>query len=486
MKSNKNYNNDIPLKKTTTIIEKENNKNTFSAFIKEKRMDLDSPSGKNYLSTEDLAAKLDISYEQFRKIINKNKITKKRDCIIAICAVLELDSFDTNEALVNYNYMPILDVDNPRDDFLINILEEQQSNHLTIDEINKCLLRNNFPELDIIDHRNSKKNASGRIDPTFTLLKKQTRIFADESAFDNPYNSLVTEYSLNRYHCVAEMWLDNTKDREVCHLKASTRHNYLLEKLGKNINKFETFKSPEDSGIFKDYYLELKGMANHELKKLYSILNDTKNYQTRVSANIKNDTLYVYSETYNYSIPEIEEYYLLEHHNNELVMSVYHKSEFMRYYLDTDEYTALYGKNTNKLIAQYRSIEEIEHDKGQPTTILKSRSYHFKALIEQTKTLISDIKEQKRYIRDLKYIYDDKDQVCQFFNVDKEFQCTLDNDYSGMMYASIQSVDFNFEDCGKVNITLDDLYKAFELGFKDINQICRIKKKLGAIEKIIR
>ena len=95
-------------------------------------------------------------------------------------------------------------------------------------------------------------------------------------------------------------------------------------------------------------------------------------------------------------------------------------------------------------------------------------------------------KISKRFIRHLDYIYDDRDRVCQFFEVEKEFQCTLDAEYGDMMSAGVDASNFHFEDCGTVHITLKDLYTAFELGFTSINEICRVKKKLGSIDKILK
>jgi hypothetical protein len=54
------------------------------------------------MSTRELAQKLGIDNEMFRKIINKEKPTKKRDCIIAICAMIHFDLNKTNEALILY------------------------------------------------------------------------------------------------------------------------------------------------------------------------------------------------------------------------------------------------------------------------------------------------------------------------------------------------------------------------------------------------
>ena len=76
--------------------------------------------------------------------------------------------------------MPVLDPNNPRDDLLIEILEEQFSNPLTISAINQRLVRNGYPELDIIDHRPSIKPASEKNDAPYKLLKKQARTFSDD------------------------------------------------------------------------------------------------------------------------------------------------------------------------------------------------------------------------------------------------------------------------------------------------------------------
>ena len=116
--------NKIQLNQQTTNLE-QTKQEKFADYIKEKRKEIISPSGKKGLKTRELAESLDINYEQFRKILNMNKPTKKRDCIIAICAMLRLDIDDTNKALKLYQYMPILNEKNPRDELLIEILDEQ-------------------------------------------------------------------------------------------------------------------------------------------------------------------------------------------------------------------------------------------------------------------------------------------------------------------------------------------------------------------------
>ena len=465
----------------------------FSDFIKDMRKGVVSQFGKQGITTRELAELVGIDYEQFRKIVNMNKPTKKRDCIIAICAVLRLDLDETNEALVLYNHMPTLDEDtiNKRDLKLIEILDEQFINPLTIAKINQRLVLNGFPELDIIDHRRSVKPAPGKVNAPYKLLKKRVRTLSNDLLlFGNQYDSLDAEYSMDRYRCVAEMWLDDAKQKQIYHLTADTHHSYDIEVHGETITDIKSYTAPEDSGVFMDYFFELEAMANRELKKMLSILNDTKNYNTRISAGILDGALHVYVETYNFTVPELNEYYLFEYKNGSALLSVYQDSEFMRCYLSPDQYTQTYGKKPITLIAQYNSVEEITSchnlaDRSSPE-LLKCRSSYFKMLKDKADTLISDIKSGKKYIRHLDYIYDDRDRVCEFFGVEKEFECSLDDEYGDMMFAGKKSADFQFEGSDTVIITIEDLYKAFELGFTNIREICRVKQKLGSIEDILK
>jgi len=466
------------------------NSKEFTKFIREKRKELIGASGKKGLPTRELAERVGIDYEMFRKILNMNKATKKRDCIIAICAALKLDSEETDKALELYQYMPRLDTDNPRDDLLIDILEGQFSNYLTIPEINQWLVRDGYPELDIIDHRSSVKPVSERESAPYKLLEKRVRIFSDDLILGDQYDSLETEYSINRYRCTAEMWLDDIKEKKIYHLTANHSNTYFMEVHGNGLLDIKAYNEIEDAGAFKDYYHELKVMVKRELKRMYAIMNDTRNYQTRLSAGIQNDSFYVYAETFNYIIPELNEYYLFEYNNGETVLSVFHGSEFMRCHLDPKEYVSIYGNRRNIPIVQYRSIEEIISNKNSDVHtsryLLRSRSRYFKSLKEQADLLISDIKTQKRHVRNLDILYNDnKDRVCEFFGVEKEFKCTIDSEYGDIMSAGVRVADFHFSDCGTVQISLGDLYKAFELGCSNINEICRIKKKFGSIEKIL-
>ena len=139
-------------------------KNSLSCFFALKLKELSKKLGTK-VSKKDIADMVGVSHELFRKMINREKATKKRDCIIAVCAALRLDTYDTNLALKHNDWMEPLDDYNIRDEFIMNLLDNLNLNPKTaednpkiIPEINDALVANGFSELDIITHRNSNKD----------------------------------------------------------------------------------------------------------------------------------------------------------------------------------------------------------------------------------------------------------------------------------------------------------------------------------------
>lgn len=64
-------------------------KKEFSEYIRGILEDNNEKLGQE-MSISDLGAIVGIDYEMFRKILNQQKPTKKRDCIIAICVALDM------------------------------------------------------------------------------------------------------------------------------------------------------------------------------------------------------------------------------------------------------------------------------------------------------------------------------------------------------------------------------------------------------------
>lgn len=94
MDENKNKSNST-LKKDEKIREHDM---TFIEYIKMKSKDKLTIDGEVGIKTRELAQRVGINYEMFRKILNKTKPNQPRDCIIAICAALFLSEYETNDS----------------------------------------------------------------------------------------------------------------------------------------------------------------------------------------------------------------------------------------------------------------------------------------------------------------------------------------------------------------------------------------------------
>lgn len=446
---------------------------------KAKKVDIASDCNPK-VPTRELATRVAIDYELFRKIVNMQKATKKRDCIIAICYALCLSVDDTNVALHLYDHQRPLDASNPRDKVIISAIEAQAFDPWTpktISEINERLATAGFSELDIIEHRVPKKKYT-----PFEIINERVDTYAQITGGlpGDPYNSLSTAYSMDRYRCCAMMTLVDTHRHVIYELSADTNRSYSVQTYNKHEVTINTYTSPIESGDFKDYFEDLRLKLNRKMKEMRALVNDTKNYRLRVSAGIHNDAFHVYAETYNYRFPEYNEYYLFEYVDGGIKLSVYKQSAFMRCYLTPEQYRKEYGNSSNPAIAQYTSMEKLEaaisESDVENKILVRCRLHYFRELQEQADLLITDILSQRRFIRRLNYFWDDRDRVCAFYGVTEEFNCSVDEDWD-YMKAGTNAHEFPTENGSTVNITLDDLYQAFELGFHDIDEICRVKKK---------
>ena len=468
---------------------------SFAEFIRKKRKEVLSPNGKEGISIQEHADLLGLSKGMYQKILNKQKETQFRDCIIAICVSLSLDVEDTNTALKLYAYMPGLDENCPRDQKIIEVLDGEVDNLISIEAVNERLTRYGFEPLRIINHRNrTEKWEEDPKKPVFPykMLSKKVQARAEDLIYGDPYDSLSTVYDFSRYYCYAKMLLlDQDSECEYC-LSASPTGNYFLEKYPKGADtEIIPFRKAEDSGEFVDCFMELQGMAKSEQQRMEGYLNDTKNYHERIGAGIHNGRIHIFYETYNYRVPEFNEYYMFEYIDGVYRLTVSDRSLFMQKYLTESEYEEHYGIPGQKKSRHYDSIEEIESLLNNPenrrhSDILKLRKFAYKALKPKVEECLEKLRQKKAYVRHLDYIWDDQDRVCEFFGVAEEFRCTLDDEYGDMMTAGIESALFQMKDGSNVEITLQDLYTAFELGFQSFTEICQVKHETGSIESVLK
>ena len=469
---------------------------SFADYIRRKRKEVYNASGDKILSIGEHARRLGLSQEMYRKILNLQKPNQSRDCIIAICATLEMDSEDTNKALHLYGGMPGLDERSPRDSIIINIFNRVFDNLNSIEIIDNCLTRNGFSPLSIIDHR-KKAGQKANFSPTsypYKMLKKTVKASTDSLIYGDRSNSLATEFDFSRYRCYANMWLDDPENKREYKLQAEPGGGYLLEIIPwpqPPEKPFISFTSIEETGDFSDCFVELQGIAKKEQRRLEGFLNDTKNYRERIGAGIHNHRIHVFYETYNYDVPELNEYYLFEYIDDTYRLTVSKHSLFMQRYLLPEIYEAHYGCPIDDELRHYDSLEEIESllstaKLSSDQDILTLRRNAYKKLKPKVDECLCQLRNRERFVFNLDEIWDDADRVCEYYHVEAEYQCEIVGEYHDTMIARKKEASFTLSDNTTVLLSLEDLYRAYELGFMSIEEICWVKANNGSIEAVLK
>ena len=384
--------------------------------------------------------------------------------------MLQADTSDTNDGLYYYDMEELNDYD-PRDEMLMDILDEQTQCFLTIDEINQKLSGKFFPELDIIDHR--KKKDIIKPEYPFRVIKTSVECRTDELIYGDPYDSLDTAYKrLCRIY--AFMWLDDNgrKGYELCAEPDGFLSCTEYPMRGEWYHKYD---SPENSGIFKNCFIELQRRAMAEKKRIAEPLNDTRNYHERISAKVIKNELHVFYETYNYTVPELGEYYLMDYVNGEYTLYVSHKSRFMRYYLSEQEYLDLFGKISDKYDEHYSSGEQIESAIASASTdrkeIIRLRVRAYRNAQDKINSLIDRLRSGKAHIRNLKEIYDNELDVLSYYKVDKAYQCSYDPEYGEIDGVGLDKVSFSLPGDMQVELSVDDLCAGFTIGLSTVEEV---------------
>lgn len=457
---------------------------SLSEFFREKRKKLQDMPGEGarrvYYPMKKIAASLDISTDMLQqKLYRKKPLT--RDWLIAISAAHGLDNNETDEALIKVGW-PRLDADIGREDFIIEYLCNHDGDPNSLEEINCALRDNGYPELDT-NNRKRKNNASDSLLRKYNIIRKVVRTYLDEG---DQYDSLETAYDL-RYRCVA-----------VAFLKGDGKTEYVLEAFSdghlsvtdKDHSLPKIYKSISETGEFKDYFSELITLVKQEQRRVNAQVNDSKNYQGRLGANLKNDAIHVFYEQFNYALPERNEYYLMEYVDGHYKLTVSHKSVFMTEYLPEDEYKKQYGVPPKTVIEVYNSIEDI-------VSLLSNRGLnrlqrellpYRKSAFDRYSKIVNDalekIKNRTLFIRNFEMIWEIPWDVCKYYGLEKEFDCICDNEYGDIILGK-EEANLTDENGQSVTISFQELKRAFELGFTNSDQICRVKSSKGSIEEVL-
>lgn len=501
-------------------------KDAFSKFVKEnlsilnnklaeKKMSDDTGVLPEKITKKWIGEKLGIIYEMFRKIINRDKPAKNRDCIIAICALLCLDTHDTNKGLYYNDFEEELDDSKIRDVTIMNILDSHRYkdekkkiddvyyNPDVIDEINYALQSAGLQELEIIKRR--KVGTHIKEEPSYKIISK-TLIYETKRSFYhfNDAKRLLFdgEYADNIDKMFRLAYRNNSlssKYRFNCSLKATIE----FEKKGK---RFSVSASSDDIDIVKDKekeicYIELRKMIDAELRKWDVIYNDTKNFGQRVSAKIIDNDLHVFAEKYNYDLPLFNEYYVMEYCNSKYIMSVSHYSRFMKFYLSDEEYYKKYGNVSIRIIQEYFSLNQfigisylanvphcVSTDETQNTRINDSlllwRRQYYLMLEEAVNELIEKLKKGEEYITDISEYSNGEYDIITYFNAEKEFKCVCKYDQEKIVIVGVDdpTPTFTLSDGQDVELSIQELIDGARLGLTTIEEVGRFKLKHGSLK----
>ena len=457
---------------------------TLSSFFRKKSEGLQGKIGEGFKTLypqEKIAEKLNISVDQLRqKLYGKKPLT--RDWLIAICAAYGLDDYDTSEALRICN-MPTLDDVSKREAFIVHFLRTHKNKSVSVNEFNRALEASRLPILNISYRNRTASKRTAPIDTPYTEYRpKVVRTYENEG---DPYNSLATIYYPNN-RCVAAAFLED-RDHKKYLLEAFSDGKYIRLKEESWPSFFDTL-DPADP--FYMYFSELTILVQKEKQRIDDIYNDSKNYRYRISANLKNDRIHIFYEEFNYSMPERNEYLLMEYVDGHYALSVANKSMFMQEYMTTEQYFDHYHPYDTIRRITYTSLDEIDKrfEKIGPSSfypgLVRFRKNDFKRLQKKVAKELDAIRNKKVFIQDASSIWDNPYDVLKYYGLETEFECRYDSEY-GEIVSAKDSATFTVNSVDQIQITMEDVTRAFELGFSDIADICRVKLKTGSIESVL-
>ena len=447
---------------------------SFSELYKNKISKLRENEGIT-IKTRELADIIGIGYGLFRKyIVAHDKKTKKRDCIIAICGLIGCDADDTNEALRLYGF-PELDQYNRRDEIIWDQLIKNEKSPVSVADINKALAAKHFKPLDVHKPRNQTQKEAQ--ENPFKLVRKHFqctiegigRTCGPESFLDLQYDvecyynmrtcfeylrqgrryEICVQYADQNSQPSENIWQTGIRRRICPKRKKHIVYAYPTEEHESELHEYELIDDTEE---FRECFLEIEKKEHDEKQRIYDMVNDTRNYGSRISAKVIDSELHIFCETYNTDIPELSEYYLMDYSGGEYTLYVLDRSCFMQMYLGEEKYEQIYGKQPlfrllhmrkkwdeafgiragklkDPVIDQYSSEEEIEYSVYEARDIGTFETYgedtiaglRLKAYCQmrsEIDTMIEKLRNGKAHICDRELLGEDADSlIAEYFGL---------------------------------------------------------------------
>ncbi len=434
-------------------------------------------------SQENVAKRLGISKSMLRKkLYHKNT---SREWIIAICTAYGLNSYEIIIPLTKYGW-PSLDNQVDREKRIENFLDDLNEMPSTLKKINVELESAGYSPLQI-QKRGEKSIHTNKSKSNYT---QADAISVKTSVFD-PYDSLETKY-LPYYRVSASVIVKSLKN-EYFKLWATSDEKYLYQNIlindkGKIVEKGRPLESTIEHPDFEPFFKMLLNKRKEKLQMYDNILNDSKNYQGRFSANLKEFSLHVFYEEYNYAFPERNEYFLMEYWKGTYTLSVANKSMFMQEFMSREDYYNHYHKKDTIERKTYCSLEDIDEklsqsDNWYSDSVISNYKSTFLRLKKLLKSKIKDIQTKKLFICNFDAIWEIPENVLKYYNIGDIFKCEYDAD--GDICNCIDTVTIEAGTTNEVILTFDDVKAAFECGFKNFDEICEYKRSHKSITDVL-
>ena len=487
---------------------------SFPEWFKSKQQSLTNKDGSK-ISTEEIGLMIGLNYSTFRKLIYYQRTTKKRDFIIAVCAVMGCDADDTNKALKLYGF-PELDEYYRRDEIIWDLLVANPGTPVSVAQINKALDAGGYSPLDIHNHRN-KEQAQDKHQVPFKLVRRHFQCTIEGiGRSSNTDSFLDLLYDVDCYYNMRTCfeYLSGGRRFELC-IQHEEPHSDLPENIWQTgirrricpkRKKYIVYTYPteeqeselhgydriDDTGIFRECFLEIEKKEREEKKRLCDTVNDTRNYGSRISAKVIDSELHIFCEMYNSDIPELSEYYLMDFCGGEYTLYVLNKSCFMQMDLSAEKYEQIYGKLpafrllhirktmddtfctkadllNDPVLDRYSSEEEIEDSAYEARDIGTFETYGENAI---TELRLKTYRKMKAQIDDMmSKLKTGTAHICN-----RELLCDA-ADRLIAAYFGLPDLESN-----EAGFSAEQLRDAFELGMRSVDEIGAFLEKNGSLK----
>lgn len=441
------------------------------------------------INREELSKRMGMSKEALKKRLLHHDRPITRDFVIALCSQLQLGFRNTNYALKITGQPLLYGGDkfqkNSRDQMLIYLLQHCSAKYMSLNEINNKLIKYNELPLDI------KSAYFDTIKPHYIILETQVKVLSYDEAIYNVYDSLETLFDIDYYHIKASAILKSNSTNNLMKLEL---YNGTVTLFNNTDSSVKYYKNYRDLNAYSDVLDDLNRMIKSKRKEIFLQLDDSKNYNKRISARYTDLGIQVFSEAFNFIIPEKNEYFFIEYFEHRFHFYITNRSQFMHY--QSKNIFNKYIKKYDPLIQhEFNSIEEIksflvENPSSDVSSYFdKNIISTFEELYNETINLLMQIKMNKIYIRNPE-IYDGPNSfydMCKYFGLDNNFEFVVQGGLDDP-----EPIFKNNKNCievdnlnSKIMITHDDIYNAFIYGLNTVEDICSIKSKCGTIQNWI-